>query len=86
MWGGATGKTVARNCREIPLTIGVVGAVLLPVWVAIGAIAAVVTDCTIDGEGRRGHLDVGGAAGARVVHRFFIPIPEDCAVVDGWLR
>ena len=25
---------------EIPLTIGVVGAVLLPVWVALGAIAA----------------------------------------------
>ena len=35
---------------EIPLTIGVVGAVLLPVWVAIGAIAAVVTDCTIEVE------------------------------------
>jgi hypothetical protein len=32
---------------EIPLTIGVIGAVLLPVWAAIGAIAAVVTDCTI---------------------------------------
>lgn len=25
---------------EVPLTIGVVGAVLIPVWVAIGAIAA----------------------------------------------
>lgn len=25
---------------EIPLTVGVVGAVLLPVWVALGAIAA----------------------------------------------
>ena len=37
------GKTLI----EIPLTIGVIGAVLLPVWAAIGAIAAVVTDCTI---------------------------------------
>jgi hypothetical protein len=27
---------------EIPLTLGVVGAVLLPVWAAIGAIAALV--------------------------------------------
>jgi hypothetical protein len=38
---------------EIPLTIGVVGAVLLPVWAAIGAIAAVATRCTIRVE-RRG--------------------------------
>jgi hypothetical protein len=29
---------------EIPLTIGVVGAVLLPVWVAVGAIAALAAD------------------------------------------
>ena len=32
---------------EVPLTIGAVGAVLLPVWAAIGAIAALVTDCTL---------------------------------------
>jgi len=32
---------------SIPLTLGVVGAVLLPVWAAIGAIAALVADCTI---------------------------------------
>jgi hypothetical protein len=32
---------------EIPLTLGVVGIVLLPVWAAIGAIAALVADCTI---------------------------------------
>jgi hypothetical protein len=32
---------------EVPLTLGVVGAVLLPVWAAIGAVAALVTDCTI---------------------------------------
>lgn len=37
---------------EIPLTIGVVGAVLLPVWAAIGAVAAVVTNCTIRVERR----------------------------------
>lgn len=37
------GKTLI----EVPLTIGVVGAVLLPVWAAIGAIAALVTKCTI---------------------------------------
>ncbi len=32
---------------EIPLTLGVVGIALLPVWAAIGAIAALVTDCTV---------------------------------------
>jgi hypothetical protein len=32
---------------EIPLTLGVVGALLVPTLAAIGAIAALVTDCTI---------------------------------------
>ena len=32
---------------EIPLTIGVVGAILLPVWAAIGAIAALAAKFTI---------------------------------------
>ena len=32
---------------EIPLTMGVVGAVLLPFWAAIGAIAALASDYTI---------------------------------------
>ena len=32
---------------EVPLTVGVIGAALLPVFAAIGAIAALATDCTI---------------------------------------
>lgn len=32
---------------EIPLTVGVVGAALLPVFAAIGAIAALATRCSI---------------------------------------
>ena len=32
---------------EFPLTIGVVGVVLLPMWAALGAAAALITDCTI---------------------------------------
>ncbi len=36
-----------KRLIEIPLTIGAVGILLLPVWAAIGAIAALVTDCTI---------------------------------------
>ena len=36
-----------KRLIEVPLTIGAVGVLLLPVWAAIGAIAALVTDCTI---------------------------------------
>lgn len=32
---------------EFPLTVGLIGAVLLPVWAAIGAMAALATHCTI---------------------------------------
>jgi D-serine deaminase-like pyridoxal phosphate-dependent protein len=37
---------------EVPLTLGVVGAVLLPVWAAIAAIAAIVTDAVVTVEKR----------------------------------
>ena len=37
------GKTLV----EIPLTVGVVGALLIPAWAALGAIAALVAKCTI---------------------------------------
>ena len=40
------GKTIV----EFPLTIGVVGAALLPPLAAVGAIAALVADCTIEVE------------------------------------
>ncbi len=36
-----------KSLIEIPLTFGVVGAVLLPTLAAIGALAALVTQCTI---------------------------------------
>jgi len=39
-----------RTLIEIPLTLGVVGAALFPVWAAVGAIAALVTDCSIEVE------------------------------------
>jgi hypothetical protein len=37
------GKTLV----EVPLTIGVIGAVIAPVLAAVGAIAALVTECSI---------------------------------------
>lgn len=47
------GKTVA----EFPLTAGVVGAVLAPVLAAIGALVALLKDCSIHLE----RVDRGGA-------------------------
>lgn len=35
---------------EFPLTVGVVGAVAAPVLAAVGALAAVLTECTIEVE------------------------------------
>lgn len=32
---------------EIPLTLGAAGVLLLPVWAAIGVIAALVAECTL---------------------------------------
>jgi hypothetical protein len=43
-------KQGERTIAEFPLTLGVVGAVLAPVLAAIGAIAALVTDCSIEVE------------------------------------
>lgn len=36
-----------KSIVELPLTIGVVGVALAPVLAAVGAIAALVTECTI---------------------------------------
>jgi len=40
------GRTVA----EFPLTVGVIGTVLAPMLAAIGALAAVLNECTIEVE------------------------------------
>jgi hypothetical protein len=39
-----------KELASFPLTVGVVGALLMPVLAAIGAIAALVTECTITVE------------------------------------
>ena len=36
-----------RSLIEIPLTLGVIGAALLPVWAAVGAIAAMAANYTV---------------------------------------
>ncbi len=40
-------NTQGIRVLEVPLTLGVVGAVMLPVWAAIGAVAALAADYTI---------------------------------------
>lgn len=43
-------KQDERTLVEFPLTIGVVGAAIAPALAAVGAIAALLTDCTIEVE------------------------------------
>lgn len=40
-------KHEGRTIAEFPLTVGVVGAVLAPVLAAVGALATVLTECTV---------------------------------------
>ena len=41
-----------QTIMEFPLTFGVVGAVVAPILAAVGAVAALVTECTITVERR----------------------------------
>ena len=43
-------KQGTRTVAEFPLTVGVVGAVLAPIAAAIGALVALLSDCTIEVE------------------------------------
>ncbi len=43
-------KQEGRTVMELPLTLGVVGVALAPALAAVGAIAALVTECTIEVE------------------------------------
>ena len=43
-------KQDGRTVAEFPLTVGVVGAVIAPVLAAVGALAAVLTECTVEVE------------------------------------
>ena len=43
---------LGQTVLELPLTLGVAGAVFMPVLAAVGALAALITDCTIEVEKR----------------------------------
>ena len=54
---GNVRRLIVKNAEgvtliEVPLTMGVVGAVLVPVWAAIAAIAAIASDATVVVEKR----------------------------------
>jgi Domain of unknown function (DUF4342) len=59
-----------RTIAEFPLTVGVVGAVFAPLLAAIGALIALLQDCTIHVERVRSEPETPGAA----------PVPESPAV------
>jgi hypothetical protein len=43
-------KQDGRTVVEFPVTVGVVGTVFAPVLAAVGALAAILTECTIEVE------------------------------------
>ena len=43
-------KQKGRSVAEFPLTVGVVGALLAPILAAVGAIVALMSECTIEVE------------------------------------
>jgi Domain of unknown function (DUF4342) len=43
-------KQDGKSIAEFPLTVGVIGAVFAPILAAVGALAAVLTECTIEVE------------------------------------
>ncbi|MGH9314083.1 MAG: DUF4342 domain-containing protein [Vicinamibacterales bacterium] len=43
-------KQRGRTVAEFPVTVGVVGAVFAPTLAAVGAVVAVLTDCTLEVE------------------------------------
>ena len=55
-----------RSIAEFPLTVGVVGVLFAPVLAAIGALGALITDCTIEVE--REEKTIIGALAIEVTH------------------
>ena len=53
-----------KKLVEFPVTLGVAGVLLLPLWTAMGAIAAVVGNCSIEVERTEEAEVVPGAGGA----------------------
>ena len=61
-----------RTIAEFPLTVGVVGTVLAPILAAIGALAALINECTIEVERSEARRPVPVAAGDHA------PVDDEC--------
>jgi len=55
-----------RTVAEFPLTVGVVGAMFSPVLAAVGALAALIGDCTIEVERSEKQNDAPPKAAAEI--------------------
>ena len=62
-------KQKGRSVAEFPLTVGVVGAVLVPVLAAIGALVALLSECSIEVERVVPKSGTNGASRSRRGHR-----------------
>lgn len=62
-------KQKGQVVAEFPLTVGVVASVAAPVLAAIGALVALLTDCSIDLERRRLAIDKKKAPGKKTATR-----------------
>ena len=49
-------KQDGRTVAEFPMTVGVVGAVFAPILAAVGALAAVLTECTSRSSAQNGNV------------------------------
>ena len=67
-----------RTLIEFPVTLGVAGALLLPVWAAVGAVAAVVGNCSIEVE----RVDAEGSADGVTEDHSFISNQDLAGILD----
>ena len=59
-------KQGSHTVAEFPLSVGVIGVILAPLLAAVGALAAVIKDCSIEVErsGDAGNTDAKNKSGA----------------------
>jgi Domain of unknown function (DUF4342) len=66
-------KQDGRTLLEIPLTVGVAGVLLAPVWAAIGVLGALIAQCSIEVVRSNSPEEVAKDAAENVVEPFTSP-------------
>jgi hypothetical protein len=72
-------RQAGRSVAEFPLTVGVVGTVAAPVLAAVGALAALLTNCTIEVQRSEVVETAGPAAAEPVAGPVVEPVVEPAA-------